>query len=75
MGNPCSDRSDRLVSFSAHKFYVFMVSVPKNSTHINVTSPVRLKTKWRFLSDYRFYVRSFLTRAALHAARSTKALY
>ena len=38
-------------------------------------SPVRLKTKWRFLSDYSFYVRSFLTRAALHAARSTKALY
>ena len=27
------------------------------------------------LSDYSFYVRSFLTRAALHAARSTKALY
>ena len=27
------------------------------------------------LSDYSFCVRSFLTRAALHAARSTKALY
>ena len=27
------------------------------------------------LSDYSFYVRNFLTRAALHAARSTKALY
>ena len=40
-----------------------------------LTSPVRLKTKWLFLSDYSFYVRSFLTRAVLHAARSTKALY
>ena len=27
------------------------------------------------LSDYSFYVRSFLSRAALHAARSTKVLY
>ena len=26
-------------------------------------SPVQLKTKWRFLSDYSLYVRSFLTRA------------
>ena len=39
------------------------------------SSPVWLKTKWRFLSDYSLYVRSFLTRAALHAAHSTKALY
>ena len=60
------------VKLDNKKTYVFFALMYFLFARVRQTSPVRLKTKWRFLSDYSFYVRSFLTRVALHAEHSTK---